>query len=142
MRDEMIELGRACVAHDHRNLVVLGLLWRAIADYARERGCRYLIGCGSLSSQNAHDGAALYHRLSEGHLAPADWRTKPWPAYECPLDAPTENAPKPPKLLSAYLSLGAVICGPPALDSTFKTIDFLTQLDLQALPAGAARLIG
>jgi putative hemolysin len=36
-------------------------------------------------------------------------------------------------LLRAYLSLGAKICGPPALDTDFKTIDFLTFLDLEAL---------
>jgi putative hemolysin len=35
-------------------------------------------------------------------------------------------------LLSAYLSLGAWICGPPALDRDFKTIDFLTLMDLQS----------
>jgi putative hemolysin len=36
--------------------------------------------------------------------------------------------------LRAYLSLGAKICGPPALDRQFKTIDFLTLLDIHALP--------
>jgi len=40
-----------------------------------------------------------------------------------------------PKLLSAYLSLGAKICGAPAIDREFKTIDFLTFLDLASLPA-------
>ncbi len=43
-----------------------------------------------------------------------------------------------PKLLRAYLSLGAKICGPPALDREFKTIDFLTLLDLRTVP-GAVR---
>jgi len=47
----------------------------------------------------------------------------------------TEEAPKIPKLLRAYLSIGAKICGPPALDRQFKTIDFLTLLDLHSLPA-------
>ena len=35
-RNELIELGRACVHPQHRNLVVLGLLWKGIADYAKE----------------------------------------------------------------------------------------------------------
>jgi putative hemolysin len=39
-----------------------------------------------------------------------------------------------PKLLRAYLALGAKICGPPALDRQFKTIDFLTMLDLETMP--------
>src|SRR5450755_2637264 len=40
-RREIIELGRACVHIQHRNLVVLGLLWKGIADYAKQRGARY-----------------------------------------------------------------------------------------------------
>jgi len=46
--------------------------------------------------------------------------------------------PKLPKLLEAYLALGARICGPPALDRKFKTINFLTLLDLKTLPARIA----
>ncbi|MES2573281.1 MAG: GNAT family N-acetyltransferase, partial [Verrucomicrobiota bacterium] len=42
LRGELLEVGRACVARPHRNLVVLGMLWRGIAAYAREHGCRYL----------------------------------------------------------------------------------------------------
>jgi len=142
MRNEMVELGRACVAREHRNLIVLGLLWRGIANYARERACRYLIGCGSLTSQDESEGAALLADLSARHLAPKEWQTVPLPAYHCSLDTVAPKAPKLPKLLSAYLSLGAKICGQPAIDRDFKTIDFLTLLDLQTLPPSAARLIG
>ena len=39
-----------------------------------------------------------------------------------------------PRLLRAYLSIGARICGPPAIDREFKTIDFLTLLDLDQMP--------
>jgi len=50
--------------------------------------------------------------------------------------------PKIPKLLRAYLSLGAKVCGPPALDRHFKTIDFLTLMDLDNLtPATRARFM-
>jgi len=37
IRDELVELGRACVHQDHRKMNVLNLLWRGIADYARDR---------------------------------------------------------------------------------------------------------
>lgn len=133
-RGEMIELGRACVQRQHRNLVVLGLLWKGIADYAKERGGRYLIGCSSLTSQDAKAGASAYADLWRRHLAPPGWRTRPTEAYDCPLE---ELSPEPvtiPKLLRAYMTLGAWICGPPALDRQFGTIDFLTLLDLEALP--------
>lgn len=133
-RAEIVELGRACVAAQHRNLSVLSLLWKGIANYARERGARYLIGCSSLTSQDPREGASMYRLLAARHEAPVGWRTVPQPAFVCPLDTLAEPPPRIPKLLAAYLSIGAYICGPPAIDREFKTIDFLTLMDLQALP--------
>jgi putative hemolysin len=135
IRAELIELGRACVHQQHRNLVVLGLLWKGIANYARERGGRYLCGCSSITSQDPAVGASAYADLYRIHLVEPQWRTRPLPAFDCPLDQLAEEPPKIPKLLRAYLSIGAKICGPPALDRQFKTIDFLTLLDLHAMPA-------
>ena len=134
MRAEMIELGRACVHRRHRNLVVLGLLWKGIADYARRYGARYLFGCSSLTSQDPAIGASAYAELCRRHLAPPRLRARPLPAYECSLEHLAAEAPRIPKLLRAYLTLGAKICGPPALDRQFKTIDFLTLLDMEMLP--------
>ena len=72
-----------------------------------------------------------------------DKAAKPEAAFDCPLDQLAEEPPKIPKLLRAYLSIGAKICGPPALDRQFKTIDFLTLLDLHAMPALVrARFLG
>jgi len=137
MRNQLIELGRACVHRQHRNLFVLGLLWKGIADYARKHGCRYLMGCSSLTSQNPAAGASAYTELCRNHLAEQAWRTNPLPSHECPLDAVTEEPTSIPKLLRAYLTIGAKICGPPAIDRQFKTIDFLTLLDLDALTPSA-----
>jgi putative hemolysin len=133
-RAEIIELGRACVHIEHRNLVVLGMLWKGIADYAQEHGARYLLGCSSVTSQNPAVGASAFTELCRKNLAPPAWRTQPLPEYECPLNHLAEEPVKIPKLLRAYLSVGAKICGPPALDRSFKTIDFLTLLDLATLP--------
>lgn len=138
MRNEIIELGRACVHRQHRNLIVLGLLWKGIADYAKENGARYLIGCSSLTSQDAAIGASAYTELCrKKFLADLPWRTSPTTAFECPLERLAEVEVKIPKLLRAYLTIGAKICGAPALDRQFGTIDFLTLLDLEAMPAGA-----
>ncbi len=133
-RAEIIELGRACVHAQHRNLSVLSLLWKGIAAYARTHLARYLIGCSSLTSQDAREGAAMFGQLTRRHLAPPGWRTVPQPAYRCPVDDAGSEPPRVPKLLGAYLSIGACICGPPAIDREFKTIDFLTVLDLKTLP--------
>ncbi len=133
LRGEIVEMGRACIRRDHRHRGVLGLLWGAIAAYARERGGRWLIGCSSLTSQDAAEGAAAYRQLARQHLAPPELRTHPLPALACPLDRVAPVAPKIPGLLAAYLTLGAKICSAPVLDREFGTIDFLTLLDLTRL---------
>jgi putative hemolysin len=143
LRGKIVELGRACVHRQHRNLVVLGLLWKGIADYAKARGGRYLMGCSSLTSQDAADGASAYADLCRKHLVMPQWRTTPVPAYECSLRQVAAEPVTIPKLLRAYLTLGAKICGPPALDPHFKTIDFLTLVDLETMhPLARQRFLG
>ena len=140
LRSEIIELGRACVHRQHRNLIVLGLLWKGIADYATDHGGRYLIGCSSITSQDPAVGASAYSQLCRKFLVETPYRTKPLAAYDCDLHAVTEEKAEIPKLLRAYMSIGAKICGPPALDRHFQTIDFLTFVDLETLsPATRAR---
>ncbi|WP_210542561.1 GNAT family N-acetyltransferase [Rhodoferax sp. PAMC 29310] len=130
-RGEILELGRACIHADHRNYSVLSMLWRGIAMFAQDNGARYLLGCSSLTSQSHADASAAYRQL-QGHLAPKALRTHPLDAYACELTTTHSGSIKVPKLLSAYLALGAWICGAPAIDRTFKTIDFLTLMDLQS----------
>ncbi|HRI14291.1 MAG TPA: GNAT family N-acyltransferase [Verrucomicrobiota bacterium] len=142
VQHQIIELGRACVHSDHRSLPVIGLLWQGIHSYARLHHARYLVGCSSLTSQDAGVGAAAYSDLARDYLVEAAYRTLPLPAYRCPMDSPEATPPKIPKLLRAYLSFGAKICGPPAIDREFKTIDFLTWMDLEALPPAAKRILG
>lgn len=138
-RGEMVELGRACVAKGHRNPVTLALLWRALSIYATERGARYFIGCSSLTSQDPRDGATAYSQLLRSSQADPEFRTEPKPEFRCPLDAVSETPYPLPKLLRAYVALGARIAGPPAIDRAFGTIDFLTILDLQRLPRQVRR---
>jgi putative hemolysin len=150
-RCEMIELGRACVHAEHRNFNLLHLLWRCIAGYAVERKARFLIGCSSISSQDPIEGAATYEEL-QCHLVEPPLRTEPRSPFSIVAKSGglsfrrtvvTEASGSPPpattgassRLLRAYLTIGAKICGPPAIDREFGTIDFLTLLDLYALPA-------
>ena len=134
LRGEMIELGRACVHAEHRNFNLLHLLWRGIARYACERNARFLIGCSSLTSQDPMEGVAMYEQLRGKNLARPKWRTVPHAAFRVDVDLVSASCTPPPKLMRAYLSIGAKICGPPAMDREFGTIDFLTLLDLHALP--------
>lgn len=138
IRDSLIELGRACIHRRHRSFEVLSLLWRGIAHYALERKVRYLIGCSSLTSQCLQDGSDMYWRLQEFLVDPG-LQTNPRPKFSIPIEAPSPQVGhiNPPRLLRAYLSIGAQICGAPAIDREFGTIDFLTLLDLERLGASA-----
>jgi putative hemolysin len=142
-RHQVLELGRACIDQQHRNTPVLMLLWKGIAQYALAHGCRYLIGCSSLTSQCPVVGWRAYTQM-QNFLAPVELRTVPQPAYAFEMcDGETTEEAKIPKLLRAYLAAGAQICAPPALDRDFRTIDFLTLLDLGRLPRGArVRFLG
>ena len=150
LRAEMIELGRACVHKAHRNFNLLHLLWRGIAQYAVAHRARFLVGCSSLTPQDPREGIAAYEQLRRKNLVKPAWQTFPHPIYACVaagIDDPGRSDPWPhpappgpaipatTKLLRAYLAIGAKICGPPAIDREFGTIDFLTLLDLQTLPS-------
>jgi putative hemolysin len=134
MRGEVLELGRACVHEEYRNTSVLHMLWKGIARYAESCRARYLIGCSSLSSQNEDEGMALYEALREKYLVKPSLRTNPVEGRQCKSSGAHAALPRPPRLFRAYLDISARVCGPPAIDREFKTIDFLTLVDLQKLP--------
>ena len=133
IRGEVLELGRACVHRDHRDSSVLLLLWKGIFRYAQQTGARYLVGCSSLTSQDPAEGMALYEELRKAHLAPEHLRTHPRANHQLAATQGCGLPVKAPRLLRTYLDLSAKICGPPAIDREFKTIDFLTLLDLQKI---------
>lgn len=142
LRQTTLELGRASIDREHRSSEVLTLLWRGIAQYTRVNDLRYLIGCSSVTSQDPRVGWQMYRQLSE-FLVGEPFRATPTPAYTLPF---TEDTPevmaKVPKLLRTYIGIGAKICGAPALDREFGTIDFLTLLDMRELtPAARVRFL-
>lgn len=139
IRPQCIELGRACIHQDHRKRSVLDILWRGIAGYARAHGARYLVGCSSLNSQDPADGWGLYHSLKDHHLAPLEMRTVPHAGFTLPPPPAIPENARPPRLFAAYLAIGAVIAGPPALDREFGTIDFLTLLDIERASAAGKK---
>jgi len=134
IRSEVLELGRACVHPEYRNTTVLHMLWRGIARYADSCGARYLIGCSSLTSQNENEGLAMYQQLQEKYLVEPVLRTVPVAGKECKPGGKIPEMTRPPRLFRAYLEISARLCGPPAIDREFKTIDFLTLIDLARLP--------
>lgn len=135
---DAVELGRACVSQSHRNTQVLFLLWKGLAAYVVANRKRYLFGCCSLTSQDESEGQRAFDLLRrQGHLHPT-FAVVPKAGLECHGDGLVMNeaaAVNIPKLFSIYLRFGARVCGPPAIDRLFKTIDFLVLFDIQEMAA-------
>ncbi len=96
--------------------------------------CDHLIGCSSLSSQDANERMALYEALRERYLVEESLRPVPAEGHHCESNSSKTPVPSPPRLFRAYLEISARVCGPAAIDREFKTIDHLTLIDLQRLP--------
>jgi putative hemolysin len=146
-----VEVGRACIEREHRSRQVLFLLWKGLAGYVMHFGKRYLFGCCSVSTQDPAAGLSLYGRLVEERRLHPELHVEPRPGFECLLAA-GEGAGDPlvagpamraaagpaaavevPTLFGTYLRYGALVCGPPAIDREFKTIDYFVILDVTAL---------
>jgi len=140
--NQSVELGRACIARDHRNRQVLFLLWKGLALYAISARKRFLFGCCSLTSQNESEGLQmLVHLTEQGHMHPTFFAPAK-PGYECDANSLASDCRgvKVPRLFDTYLGIGAKVCGPPAIDRLFKTIDFLVIFDIQNIEAKTRKM--
>lgn len=141
--DDAVELGRACIAQSHRNTQVLFLLWKGLAAYLQHNRKRYLFGCCSLTSQDPGEGLRFYENfMTEGLLHP-HVSVMPKSGYECRADGRPLGSVAPlalPRLFRTYLRFGAKVCGPPAIDRRFKTIDFLVLFDVAEMGEMSRRM--
>ena len=134
--ESSVELGRACIDKAHRSTQVLFLLWKGVAAYVAQNHKRHLFGCCSLTSQDLEEGYRVFRFLAENdHLHP-DFHVFPKPGFECEVavrEVEVAEGAAIPKLFRAYLRLGAKVCGPPAVDRLFGTIDFFVLFDVDAM---------
>lgn len=130
-----IEIGRACVARDHRNSKVLFLLWKGLATYLQLSGKRYFFGCCSIFSTDPVVGAKAYQQLFDsGHVHPAVLIAPKANAISCSSDHRNEADPAAlPNLFQMYLKMGAKVCAPPMIDKDFGTIDFFVVFDVETM---------
>lgn len=141
--DHSVELGRACILPRHRNTQVLFLLWKGLAKYVRFNAKRFLFGCCSLTSQDPLEGLATLEYLRRQGMLHTEIHIEPQPDVDC--RSICERAVQPdkitlPRLFRTYLRFGAKVCGPPAIDRQFRTIDFLVLFDVAAMDQGSHRL--
>lgn len=139
---QSVEVGRACIAREHRGRQVLYLLWRGLALYMAHNRLRYLFGCCSLTSQDERDGHRTLALLRGREVLHPDLWLPALPDFDCGEPDGTENGEGValPPLFEIYLRYGGKVCSPPAIDRRFKTIDFLVLLDVAALGPRARRM--
>lgn len=135
VRRDAVEVGRACVAEQHRNGRVVQLLWRGLARYLAWNEKRYLFGCCSVPTLDPTEIAVLHRELRARDAIHETIRVAPRDAYRCPEPEEgvvVESAPMPP-LFASYLKLGARVLSGPALDREFNVTDFFVLLDLHGI---------
>ncbi len=141
-----LELGRACVHKDYRNGITISLLWEGIMAYLLKSDTKYMFGCSSVKTMDRDKILGMIHYFKEkGHMS--DY-TKISPRGKFKIhgikksiklnnyDNPEQDIKAKemvPSLLNSYLKAGAKICGIPALDRSFRCVDFLTLLDVEQL---------
>jgi putative hemolysin len=141
--EDSVELGRACIARTHRNTAALFLLWKGLAAYVAHNRKRFLFGCCSLTSQDAREGKRVMELLEQdAHLHP-QFVVPPRRGRECYAPGFRVTTPvdvKLPRLFRTYLRFGAKVCGPPAIDREFRTIDYLVLFDVFEMDPAAQQL--
>ncbi len=132
--DAAAELGRACLAADHRNFRAMIAMWLGIGVFMNAYNLRFVFGCCSLTTQDPDDGWRAMRVLREGKCLHPEILVRAKAHSSC---GPPERefaadlgpAIKLPKLFRTYLRLGSEVVSEPAIDRDFGTVDFLILLD-------------
>jgi putative hemolysin len=132
---ESVEIGRACIAREHRNTKVLFLLWKGLADFLKQNKKRYLFGCCSIFTTDAEIGSRVFKQLENKGFLHGSLRVVPRKEEISALEGVAQSEPEIelPNLFNMYLKIGAKICSKPMIDHKFGTIDYFVMFDLQTL---------
>jgi putative hemolysin len=126
--DEAIELGRACLAEDHRSMQAIIALWQGIGAYMNLYAAYYLFGCCSLTTQDPMDGWRAMATIRKSEFLHESVFLPVNPEFSCGKEVEAEAIPLP-KLFRTYMRLGTKVVSEPAIDRDFGTVDFLVMLD-------------
>ncbi|MDZ4121095.1 MAG: GNAT family N-acyltransferase [Candidatus Cloacimonadaceae bacterium] len=148
-----LELGRACVHQDYRNGITIALLWEGIHAYMLASQTKYMFGCSSIKTMDKEEIRSIYFYLKNSGYTSDDHKVRPKGKFTVPgLKRHVRKhghtalgqdlsmyKDRIPSLLHSYLKVGAKVCGAPALDRSFKCIDFLTLLDVEDIAKSYTR---
>jgi putative hemolysin len=133
---ESVELGRTCVAVEHRGGPAMHLMWTALAEYVLARDIEVLFGAASFAGVDPAPYAEALSFLHHRHLAPPDLRVRARGERRIEMDgvaAGEIDAARAlraiPPLIKAYLRHGGVVGDGAWRDDEFNTIDVCLVMD-------------
>jgi putative hemolysin len=131
-----VELGRSCVAPEHRGGPAMHLLWNGLASYVLEREIELLFGVASFHGTDPAPLAEALSYLHPEHLAPPDLRVRAQSAHYLDMNLmPLERIDAAralqaiPPLIKAYLRVGGFVGDGAFVDADFNTIDVCVVMD-------------
>lgn len=126
----LLELGRSCVAQEHRGGPAIRLLWNALASYVREWQIEILFGVASFPGANPERLVEALAHLHYAHLAPPDLRVRALSEQRLAMDLlppeivdPERAMRSVPPLIKAYLRVGGSVGEGAVIDTDFNTVD-------------------
>ena len=142
IRHEIVEFGRACIDADYRNGPTLMLLWSGLSELIRQNNYQYVLGCASVSLRDDGVTAAEVWRSVRSLMAQGKgYRVTPHHPY--PVEQVNHQLPASiPPLIAGYLKLGVQVCGEPAWDPDFNTVDFPMLLTVSEMNARYRQRLG
>ncbi|MEC9346439.1 MAG: GNAT family N-acyltransferase [Pseudomonadota bacterium] len=135
--EDLLELGRSCVAATHRSKATIQLLWRGIAAYLAEHNLTTLFGCASFQGRDPKAFAESLAYLHHFHPAGAAMNVRALPERYVDMNLVEKDSidarrvwKAMPPLIKAYLRLGGVIGDGAVIDDQFGTIDVFVMVSM------------
>lgn len=130
MKGNILEMGRSCVAEDHRNRATMQILWRGLAEYIMHHDIVVMFGCASLPGTDPSALALPLSYLHHNHMAPVELRPHALAErYQNMAMLPASEVERKkaltalPPLIKGYLRVGGFVGDGAVVDHQFNTTD-------------------
>jgi putative hemolysin len=137
---ETLELGRSCVAADHRGGAGMSLMWSGLGQFIAEHSIGVMFGVASFHGDDIKPLSQPLSFLHHKHLAPEDVRVRTLEEFYAPMNLlPEDQVDKAeamrqiPALIKAYLRLGGFVGDGAFVDHNFNTVDVCLIMDTQKM---------
>ncbi|MEM7212045.1 MAG: GNAT family N-acyltransferase [Pseudomonadota bacterium] len=131
-----VELGRSCVAAEHRGGAGMHLLWTGLGEYVTANDVSILFGVASFHGADTAPIAQALSYLHHNHLAPDDLRVRTVDDHFVSMNIlPPDQVQQIdamrqiPTLIKAYIRLGGFVGEGAFVDHDFNTVDVCLLMD-------------